>query len=132
MVVENEGLLRVMEALDILTRLGVVGTSVHMLHHVQVGGDVREMFWLMEIKHLIHEIDISEVPAGSGLILHLEGGGDHILHHVFPVGVLDGHDHLIYVQQGYVLISEAKRLILHHQQNMLTCTCFYTSSHCKG
>ena len=109
-VVEDEGFLRVVEALHILTRLGVVGTSVHMLHHVQVGGDVWEMLWLMEIKHLIHEVDIPEVPAGSCLILHLQGGGDHLLHHVCPVGVLDGHDHLIYVQKGNVLVSEEEKI----------------------
>ena len=103
-VVEYEGLLRVVEALDVLTRLGVIGTSVHMLHHVQVWRNVFEMFGLMQVQHLIHKVDVPEVPAGSCLILHLHGGGDHLLHHVSPVVVLDGHDHLIYVQQGNVLI----------------------------
>ena len=105
---EDLDFLRVVEALDILTRLGIVSTSVHMLHHVQVGRNVGEMLGLMEIKHFVHEVDIPEVPAGSGLILDLKGSFDDILHHIFPVVVLDGHDHLVYVQQGYILVPETE------------------------
>ena len=100
-----EGLLWVVEALDILPWLGVVSTPeqckhvfptvtgywihndyvaktkipvnsapVHMLHHVQVGGDALESLWLVLVGHLVHEVDIPEVPASSGLVLHLQFG----------------------------------------------------------
>jgi len=41
-VMENEGLLGVVETLDVLARLGVVGTSVDVTHHVHVGRDARQ------------------------------------------------------------------------------------------
>ena len=44
-VVEDERLLGVVEALDVLARLGVVGAAVDVLHHVQVLGDVLNAQW---------------------------------------------------------------------------------------
>ena len=69
-VVEYECFLWVVEALDVLTRFGVVGTSVDMLHHMQVVGNVRKVVWFMNVKHLIHKVYIPEVPTCSSLIFH--------------------------------------------------------------
>ena len=48
-VVEDEGLLRVVETLHVLSRLGVVSTSVHVLHHVKIWRNVFEMTMFMDV-----------------------------------------------------------------------------------
>ena len=63
------------------------------------------MIVLVGIQHLVHEVNIPEVPWRSRLILHLERGLNDLLHHVGPVAVLDGCDHLVDVQQGDVVVS---------------------------
>ena len=98
-----------MEALDVLARLGVVGAPVDVLHHVEIFRNVFEMLMLVGVQHLIHEVDIPEIPARSGLILHLETLLDDLLHHVAPVVVFERHDHLVYIKQCNVLESEIKR-----------------------
>merc|ERR1712106_378939 len=103
-VVEDEHLLRVVETLDILTRLGIVSTSVHMLHHVKVGRDVGEVFWLVNVQHLIHEVDIPEIPACSGLILYSQRRFNSLFHQVCPVIMFHWHDHLVYVKKCDVLV----------------------------
>ena len=75
-----------------------------MLHHVEILRDIFEVIVLMSIQHLIHEVDIPEVPAGSRLVLDLEAHLDDLLHHVVPVGVLQRHDDLVDVEQSNVLI----------------------------
>ena len=77
-----------------------------MLKHMKIWRYVFEHSLLMGFQHLIHEVDVPEVVAGPGFILDLEGGGHHLGHHVRPVVVLDGHDHLVNVQQGDVLVPE--------------------------
>ena len=103
-VVEDENLLRVVEALDILTRLGIVSTSVHMLHHVQVGRDVREMLRLVHVQHLVHKVHIPEIPACSGLILYRQGRFNSLFHHICPVILFHWHNHFVYVKKCYVLV----------------------------
>ena len=51
----------------------------------------------MEIKHFIHEVDIPKIPAGSRLILLQQGGVSDLLHHICPVVMLYGHNHLVNV-----------------------------------
>ena len=111
-VVKDQRLLGVVEALDVLAGLGVVGAAVHVLHHVQVLGDVLEVLVLVGVEHLVHEVDVPEVPARPRLVLHLERALDGLLHHVLPVGVLQRHDHLVNVEQGDVLVSATKGGIL--------------------
>ena len=104
-VVQDQRLLGVVEALDVLAGLGVVGTSVDVLHHVKILRNVFEVLVLVGVQHFVHEVNIPEVPRGSGLILHLERGLDDLLHHVGPVVVLDGSDHLVYVQESDIIVS---------------------------
>ena len=54
------------------TKIQINTAPVHMLHHVQVGGDVLEALWLVLVGHLVHEVHVPEVPARSGLVLHLK------------------------------------------------------------
>ena len=105
-VVKDQRLLRVVKALDVLARLGVVGAPVDVLHHVKVIRDIFEMVVLVGVQHLVHEINVSEVPRCSRLILHFEGRLYDLLHHVGPVVVLDGRDHLVNVQQRDIIVSE--------------------------
>ena len=56
------------------------------------------------------------------IIYHLEAGSHGLLHEVSPVVVLDGHDHLVYVQQGDVLVP-ARWEWSSHQNNAGYCSC---------
>ena len=105
MVVENQSFLRIVETLYILTRLGVVGTPVDVLHHMKILRNVFEMIVLVSVQHLVHEVNIPEVPRRSRLVLHLERGLDDLLHHVGPVVVLDGRYNFVDVEQGDVVVS---------------------------
>ena len=102
---KDQHLLGVVEALDSMAGFAVVGAAVDVLHHVQVLGDVLEVLVLVSVEHLVHEVDVPEVPARPRLVLHLEGALDGLLHHVLPVGVLQRHDHLVNVEQGDVLVA---------------------------
>ena len=104
-IVKDKCLLWIMEALYVLSRFCIIGTSVYMLHHVKILRNVFEVLVLVGVQHFVHEVNIPEVPRGSGLILDLERGLDDLLHHVGPVAVLDGRDHLVNVQQGDVVVS---------------------------
>ena len=42
-----------------------------MLEHVQVGRNILEMSVLVGVQHLVHEVDVAEVVAGTALVLHL-------------------------------------------------------------
>ena len=110
-VVQDQGLLRVVEALHVLTGLRVVGAPVHVLEHVQVGRDGGEVLRLVQVRHLVHEVDVAEVPAGPRLVLHLQRRLHRLLHHLGPVVVLDRHDHLVDVQQRDIFIPENCDLI---------------------
>ena len=79
---------------------------VNMLEHVKIWRNVFECSLLMSLQHLIHEVNVPEVVAGAGLILDLEGGGNHVCHHVRPVVVLNRHDHLVNVKQRNVFVPE--------------------------
>ena len=103
-VVQYQRLLRVVEALDVLARLGGVGTAVDVLQHVQVGGDVPEAVQLVLLQHLVHEVDIAKVPTGASLVLGLERRRHHRLHHLGPAGMTERQDHLVNVQQCDVLV----------------------------
>ena len=84
-------MLRVVKALDVVPRWGVVGTPVNhmglnvdsrlcrvpvnMVHHVQCGGNIFVEFWLWHIvRHVVKEIYVPERPSGEffGLQSHLE------------------------------------------------------------
>ena len=62
MVVEDQNLLRVVETFHILTRLGVVGTPVDVLHYMKILRDVLNMIVLLGIQHLVQEVNIPEEP----------------------------------------------------------------------
>ena len=85
-------MLGVVKALDVVPRWGVVGTPVshksnvnvdlrlckvpvHMVHHVQCGGNIFVEFWLWHIvRHVVQKIDVPEPPSGEifGLRSRLE------------------------------------------------------------
>ena len=67
MVVKDQHLLGVVEALDSMAGFAVVGAAVHVLQHVQVLGDVLNV----GLQHLVHEKDVPEPPACPRLVLHL-------------------------------------------------------------
>ena len=106
MIVQQQHLLGVMEALDVVTRLGVVVAPVDVLHHVEVVGDVREVTVPLHVQHIVKEVHITEHPARPHLSVLGQGGVDDLLHHVRPAVVLDWHDHLIYILQGEIFIPE--------------------------
>ena len=95
MVVESQHSPRVVEGLDVVTRRGVSGASVDVLHHVKVGRDV----CLISLQQIIEEVNIPEDPGD------LTARGRHqVLHQVGPVGVVGGDDHLVRVEEGDVLV----------------------------
>ena len=52
-----------------------VKIPVHMVHHVQCGGNILVESWFQQIfRHVVQEVDVSERPAGVilGLWTHLE------------------------------------------------------------
>ena len=104
MVVQQQHLLWVVEALDVVPGLGVVVAPVDVLHHVEVVGDVREVAVALHVQHVVEEVHVTKHPASPHLIILRQGGVDHLLHHVSPAVVLDWHDHLVYVLQGEVII----------------------------
>ena len=94
MVVERQHFLRVVEGLDVVTRRGVSGASVDVLHHVKVGRNVLLTLW-----KIIEEVNIPEDP---GDLLAL--GRHQVLHQVRPVGVVGGDDDLVRVEECDVLV----------------------------
>ena len=99
MVVESQHFLRVVEGLDVVTRRGVVGAPVDVLHHVKVGRNVWDVTSIILLQEIIKEVNIPEVPGDL-----TARGCDQFLHQVGPVGVGGGDDHLVRVQEGDVLV----------------------------
>ena len=99
MVVESQHSPRVVEGLDKVTRRGVVGAPVDVLHHVKVGRNARDVTSLVHLQLIIEEVNIPEDPGD------LTARGRHqVLHQVGPVGVVGGDDHLVRVEEGDVLV----------------------------
>ena len=63
MVVESQHSLRVVEGLDIVTRRGVAGAPVDVLHHVKVGRNVWDVTSLLPLQKIIEEVNIPEGPG---------------------------------------------------------------------
>ena len=86
-----------------LSRFSVVCASVNVSEHVHVGrnsGQQRRRLWRglqVGLEHLVHEVHVAEVVAGSGVVLHLERHRRDLLHQVGPIVVADGHDDFINV-----------------------------------
>ena len=99
MVVESQHFLRVVEGLDIVTRRGVAGAPVDVLHHVKVGRNVWDDTSLVPLQEIIEEVNI---PEGPGDLTTL--GRHQVLHQVGPVGVVGGDDDLVRVEEGDVLV----------------------------
>ena len=99
MVVESQHFLRVVEGLDIVTRRGVVGAPVDVLHHVKVGRNVWDVISALLLQEIIEEVNIPEDPAAF-----VSRGRHQVLHQVGPVGVVGGDDHLVRVEEGDVLV----------------------------
>ena len=99
MVVESQHSPRVVEGLDVVTRRGVVGAPVDVLHHVKVGRNVWDVTSLVPLQEIIEEVNIPEGPGD------LTARGRHqVLHQVGPVGVVGGDDDLVRVEEGDVLV----------------------------
>ena len=99
MIVESQHSPRVVEGLDVVTRRGVVGAPVDVLHHVKVGRNVWDVTSLVLLQEIIEEVNIPEDPGD------LTARGLHqVLHQVGPVGVVGGDDHLVRVEEGDVLV----------------------------
>ena len=99
MVVESQHSPRVVEGLDVVTRRGVVGAPVDVLHHVKVGRNVWDVTSIILLQEIIEEVNIPEDPGD------LTARGRHqVLHQVGPVGVVGGDDHLVRVEEGDVLV----------------------------
>ena len=99
MVVESQHSPRVVEGLDVVTRRGVVGAPVDVLHHVKVGRNVWDVTSIILLQEIIEEVNIPEDPGD------LTARGLHqVLHQVGPVGVVGGDDHLVRVEEGDVLV----------------------------
>ena len=99
MVVESQHSPRVVEGLDVVTRRGVVGAPVDVLHHVKVGRNVWDVTSIILLQEIIEEVNIPEDPGD------LTARGRHqVLHEVGPVGVVGGDDHLVRVEEGDVLV----------------------------
>ena len=64
---------------------------------MQVGWNVFEMSVFVGVEHLVHEVHVAEVVAGSGVVLHLERHRRDLLHQVGPIVVADGHDDFVNV-----------------------------------
>ena len=99
MVVESQHSPRVVEGLDKVTRRGVVGAPVDVLHHVKVGRNARDVTSLVYLQLIIEEVNIPEDPAAFDSRLRRQ-----FLHQVGPVGVVGGDDHLVRVEEGDVLV----------------------------
>ena len=99
MVVESQHSLRVVEGLDIVTRRGVAGAPVDVLHHVKVGRNVWDVTSLVPLQEIIEEVNIPEDPAGF-----VARSRHQVLHQVGPVGVVGGDDDLVRVEEGDVLV----------------------------
>lgn len=52
MVVKSENSLRIVEALDVLVGLREICSSIHMLQHVHVFGDIFDPFVLRKLNHV--------------------------------------------------------------------------------
>ena len=99
MIVESQHSPRVVEGLDVVTRRGVVGAPVDVLHHVKVGRNVWDVTSIILLQEIIKEVNIPEDPGD------LTARGRHqVLHEVGPVGVVGGDDHLVRVEEGDVLV----------------------------
>ena len=99
MVVESQHSPRVVEGLDVVTRRGVVGAPVDVLHHVKVGRNVWDVTSIILLQEIIEEVNIPEDPGDL-----TAGGRDQVLHQVGPVGVVGGDDDLVRVEEGDVLV----------------------------
>ena len=100
MVVESQDFLRVVEGLDVVTRRGVSGAPVDVLHHVKVGRNVWDVTALVPLQKIIEEVNIPEGPAGF-----VARGPHQVLHQVGPVGVVGGDDDLVRVEESDVLVT---------------------------
>ena len=100
MVVESQHSPRVVEGLDVVTRRGVVGAPVDVLHHVKVGRNVWDVTSIILLQEIIKEVNIPEDPGD------LTARGRHqVLHEVGPVGVAGGDDDLVRVEESDVLVT---------------------------
>ena len=80
MIVESQHSQRVVEGLDVVTRRGVVGAPVDVLHHVKVGRNVWDVTSLVLLQEIIEEVNIPESPGDLAAC-----GRHQVLHHVGPV-----------------------------------------------
>lgn len=102
MIVQRQRPLGIVEALDVLVGLRVVLAPVHVLQHVHIFGYRFEP--AVRVDQIVKKVHVPDIVRGPGLVPYGHRLRDHRVHQLLPRSGLDGHDHLVNVQQRYVFV----------------------------